>query len=326
MRLFLLLSLCGFSGALFAQQEQMYTQFMYNKLSYNPGSAGNFESPTLTIVDRHQWIGFEGAPNAQVLSYTQPILNRRVGLGGTLAHQGIGITRTITFEASYAYRIPFKRGYLGLGVQASLRQFAQNWADDRIVAAQEGDSYIPADGQYNKFFPNFGFGIFYTGYKWFAGAAALRLIPNDISFANVSGKKSPQVAHFNAMAGVTFDLGEDLDITPQILMRYVKGAPFDADINGTLRYKKKFYGGITYRTGGNTRSADGSKRGLGESADLLLGIQASKKLFVSASYDLSISRLRTQQSGSVELAVRWWFNPPEGVIGNTPKKAPKPLY
>ncbi|MEZ4894519.1 MAG: type IX secretion system membrane protein PorP/SprF [Saprospiraceae bacterium] len=44
-----------------AQQEQMYTQFMYNKLAYNPGSAGSFVSPTLTAVYRHQWIGLEGA-------------------------------------------------------------------------------------------------------------------------------------------------------------------------------------------------------------------------------------------------------------------------
>ncbi len=297
----------------------MLTQFMYNKLSYNPGSAGSFESPTLTVVDRHQWIGFDGAPTAQVLSYTQPILNRRVGLGGALAHQSIGITRTVTLEGSYAYRIPFKRGYLGIGIQVSLRHFAQNWTDKSIVPAQTSDPLIPPLSEHNKFLPNFGFGLFYTGYKWFAGLAVPRLLGNNISFAAVSSLKSREVPHLNAMTGVTFELNDNLDITPQILVRYVKGAPFDADVNGTLCYKNKFYGGLTYRTGGN-------KGGVGESADVLFGLQASKKLFVGLSYDLNLSRLRTQQAGSAELALRWWFNPPEGVTGVVPKKTPKPLF
>lgn len=318
MRIFLLLSFaCFSSGLLLAQQEQMYTQFMYNKLSYNPGSAGNFESPTLTVVDRHQWLGFEGAPSVQVLSYTQPILNGRVGLGGTLAHQSIGITRTITLEGSYAYRIPFKRGHLGMGVQVSLRHFAQNWSDKSIEAAQAGDPLIPDLSEQNKFLPNFGFGIFYTGYKWFAGIAVPRLLGNKITFASAAKANAREVKHLNAMAGVTFELTDDLDITPQILVRYVKGAPLDADVNGTLCYKNKFYGGLTYRMGGS---------GLGESGDILLGLQANKKIFVGLSYDLSLSRLRTQQAGSIELAMRWWFNPPEGVVGVVPKKTPKPLF
>lgn len=318
MRIFLLLSFACFSSSLLlAQQEQMYTQFMYNKLTYNPGSAGNFESPTLTVVDRHQWLGFEGAPTVQVLSYTQPILNGRVGLGGTLTHQSIGITRTITFEFSYAYRIPFKRGHLGIGVQPSLRHLAQNWNDKDIVAAQTGDNFLSPDGRNSKILVNCGFGIFYTGYKWFAGVAVPRLIPNNISFADVGDKNSRQVAHFNAMAGVTFELTDDLDIIPQMLIRYAKGAPLDADVNGTLCYKNKFYGGLTYRMGGS---------GLGESGDILLGLQANKKIFVGLSYDLSLSRLRTQQAGSIELAMRWWFNPPEGVVGVVPKKTPKPLF
>ena len=313
------LLICGVSCSLSAQQEQMYTQFMYNKLTYNPGYAGSFESPTLTVIDRHQWIGFEGAPNAQVINYTQATLNRRVGLGLGLSHQGVGITRTITVEGAYAYRIPFKRGYLGLGIQVSVRNYAQNWADKRIVAGQDSDSYIPG-GEYNKFVPNFGAGLYYQGYRWFMGVSAPRILSNKVNFSDNGDANTKEVPHINAMGGVTLPLNSNLSITPQVLLRYVKGAPFDADVNGTLSYQKKYYVGLTYRTGGN-RSG-----GFGESADILLGLQATKKLFVGASYDLGLSRLRTQQSGSVEVVARWWFQPPSGSTGKVPQKAPKPLF
>ena len=67
-----------------AQQDAQYTQFMFNKLAYNPAYAGSIESPTLTAIYRKQWIGLEGSPETQVLSYTQRMLYNRGGIGGTL--------------------------------------------------------------------------------------------------------------------------------------------------------------------------------------------------------------------------------------------------
>ena len=86
-----------------AQQEQMYTQFFFNKLIYNPAYAGSFVSPTLTAVHRSQWIGLDGAPNAQALTYHQSMVNERVGIGGSLFRQQIGISTTLTLDAAYAY-------------------------------------------------------------------------------------------------------------------------------------------------------------------------------------------------------------------------------
>lgn len=88
-----------------AQQDLQYTQFMFNKMAYNPAYAGSFESPTLTAIYRKQWIGLEGSPETQVLSYNQRMLNNRVGIGGTLTRSVIGITRNITLDVPYAYQI-----------------------------------------------------------------------------------------------------------------------------------------------------------------------------------------------------------------------------
>lgn len=285
-----------------AQQEQQYTQFMFNKLAYNPAYAGTFESPTLTAIYRKQWIGLDGAPETQILSYDQRAANNRIGIGGNLVRNTIGISRTVTLDVPYSYRIPLKRGFLGIGLQFNVRHLYQNWADPRLNPAFKLDNALPTDPQ-SKLLVNFGAGVFYSGYKWFAGIALPRLKDNNIDFADLDGVLSREVQHFNGMAGMTFDLHKDIALTSQFLLKYVPHTPADADVNLSVLVKQKFYGGITYRTGGDTN-------GTGESVDALVGLQATENLFICLSYDIGLTRLRKYNSGSMEATIRWWFNPP----------------
>lgn len=304
-QLYILVSLCLFSTGLWAQQDVLYTQFMFNKLSYNPGYAGTEESPTLLAVYRNQWMGLEGAPNTQVLSYNQRILNNRVGLGGNLNRTSIGITTSMTFDVTYAYRIPFKRGTLSIGLQPSVRYFRQNWADPRLRAIDQNDLSIPTEPS-TKYLPNVGFGAYYKGYKWYAGLAIPRLVANNIDFSEFGTQISREVQHINAMGGIQFNLNEDVRLTPQALLRYAFNAPFDADVNVSVMLHRKFYLGATYRVGGDTNGA-------GESVDALIGVQATENLFLCLSYDIGFTRLRKFSNGSMEATVRWEFNPPADV-------------
>lgn len=285
-----------------AQQDQQYTQFIFNKMAYNPAYAGSFESPTATAIYRKQWIGLEGSPETQVLSYTQRALNNRVGLGGTLTRNVIGITRSITFDLPYAYRIPVKRGVLSMSIQLNVRHLYQNWADARLNPSQTIDNAIPTDAQ-SKYLVNFGCGVYYTGYKWFAGLSVPRLMNNNIDFLDLDDNFSREVQHFYGMAGMDFDVDDDIKITPQLLLKYAPGAPFDAEVNVSALVKQKFYGGLGYRLGSDTNGA-------GESVDVLLGMQATENLFFCLSYDIGLTQLYKYNSGSIEATVRWWFNPP----------------
>lgn len=287
-----------------AQQELQYTQFMFNKMGYNPGYAGSFESPTIVAVYRQQWLGFDGAPNTQAISYNQPLLNNRVGVGANLVRASLGITRTMTIDIAYCYKTPLRRGYLGIGLQASLRHLYQDWTDPRLHTSRPDDPSVPLEPK-SKLVPNFGVGLFYTGPNWYAGLAAPRFVSNNIDFAENGGVLSREVQHFNGMVGITFHPTEDLDLTPQVLVKYVFHAPVDADVNLSLMVKHKFYGGLTYRTGGETSGA-------GESIDVLLGMQATENLFFCLSYDIGLTQLRKYNNGSIEATLRWYFNPPEG--------------
>ncbi len=294
-----------------AQQEQMYTQFMYNKLAWNPAYAGIFESPTLTAVYRNQFVGLDGAPKTMVLSFNMPYHFENSSFGFNLVQHKIGITRILNLDLiPLSYRIPMRYGSLSGAMQFSIRQFSQNWGDDRIEVIQpSGDNAIPT-GNNSKILVNLGFGLFYKSSNWYIGAAIPRVRKNNIDFAPIGNDRgdtigiSREVLHVNLMGGYTFTPNENLSITPQTLVKYVKGAPAQADINMTFVLKKKFTGGLTYRTGGGKTSA------AGESLDILLGLQATEKFFFCLSYDLGLTPLRNYHSGSIELTARYWFNPP----------------
>ncbi|MBL7806226.1 MAG: type IX secretion system membrane protein PorP/SprF [Saprospiraceae bacterium] len=290
-----------------AQQQQMYTQFAFNKQAYNPAYAGSFVAPTLTAVYRNQWMGLDGAPKALAFSFAQSLLNKRVGIGANIARQSIGINSNLTFEAAYNYRIQMKRGVLATGLQFSLLNVRQNWNDPRIIAIDQGDPGIPLDPK-SKFVPNFGVGLYYQAYhdKWYAGVALPRIFSSSIDFSEFGDTLSREVQHFNAMGGLQLTPTEDLKVTPQVLLRYALGAPFDAEVNVGALLRNKFYAGLTYRVGGDINFA-------GESIDVALGLQAIDELFFCLSYDIGLTRLRKQHNGSVEVTVRYYINPPDEV-------------
>jgi hypothetical protein len=132
------------------------------------------------------------------------------------------------------------------------------------------------------------------------------MLSNNIDFSEYGTEFAHEVQHINAMGGYTFKPNKELTITPQVLFRYAIGAPFDAEMNVSAMLRKQFYGGLTYRVGGDVNQ-------LGESVDAMLGMQVTDNLFFSLSYDIGITRLRKFNNGSLEATARWWFNPPADV-------------
>ncbi len=291
-----------------AQQEQLYTQFMNNKLAWNPAYAGSFESPTLVAVYRNQFIGLEGAPKTVALSFNMAYNSeKKVAFGANIVQYKIGITHILNLDIlPFTYIIQMKNGNLSMGFQVSVRQFAQDWSDPRLVTFTSaiGDGAIPTEDN-NKIIVNPGVGFFYKSirHNWYAGLAVPRILPNNIDFSS-AGAISREVLEVNAMGGYTFKTTDDIKIAPQVLLKYAVNAPFQADINGTILLKDKYLAGLTYRTGGGQTSA------IGESVDIQLGLQATEKLFFCLSYDIGLTPLRKYHKGSVELTARYWFNPP----------------
>lgn len=294
--LFCFFILCALTAT--AQQDQQYTQFMFNKLGYNPGYAGSQNAACITAIARNQWLGLDGAPSTQALTFNMPVSNQRVGIGANIVRNTIGATENITVDAAYAYRVRMGNGMLGLGVQASVRLFRTDFGDLTATQPIGSDMAIP-QGLQSKFLPNFGIGAYYTAETFYLGVSMPRLLQNNIDFADDESIISREARHFYAMGGLLLPLSDNLKLQPQVLLKYVADAPFDADVNVNLVISNRFTIGASYRLGGSSIS------GAGESVDILLAAQVSDNILFGISYDVTLSDLKEYNSGSIEAAIRY---------------------
>ena len=284
------------SFSLQAQQEAQFTQFMYNKLYVNPAYAGARGVPSLMAIYRSQWVGFEGAPQSILASFNGPFLAKRVGVGATISHTKIGLQRDLQGTVAYSYDMVAQEEFsLRIGLSGSLRSLGFDYS--KAQPAQTGDLSVE-DQRITDFYGNVGAGVYGTIMeRYYFGVSVPRLYSNAIGLSNINATVlAKEVQHFYGMAGAILPISEDISLMPAILLKYVKNAPFDADINLNLDIRKKFTAGISYRLGG-----DGS----GDSVDLLAFWQAAPQFGVGAAYDFTLSNLKDYSAGSFEVLVQY---------------------
>lgn len=281
-----------------AQQEEQYTQFMFYKLGLNPGYAGGQDGATVSALVRSQWMGFEGAPQTQLITFNMPLLNDRIGVGGSVLRQTIGVTTYYTAEGVYAYRLPLGRGVLGLGLQASVRLLRVNYGALQGTQPIDLDAAVPASLQ-SKYIPNFGFGAYYSTDRYYLGLSAPRLLQTNINLADEQGLINRERQHFYFMGGLLLPMGDHVQFQPQLLLKYVKNTPFDGDVNFNLIFIEKYTAGLSYRLGGS------KSNNAGESLSLLLAAQLTDKLLLGLAYDATLTELRNHTSGTMEMALRY---------------------
>lgn len=303
------------TSCLFAQQEDQFTQFMHYKLGFNPAYAGSTGGTRITAMARQQWIGLEGAPQSQLITFNMAALDsKRLGVGGSLIRQSIGVTDRYTLEGDYAYRFELGNGYLGMGLSASIRMIQVNFDEVHATQPKETDSAIP-NGYQSRYVPNFGVGIFYNTESFYFGFSAPRLLQNSIGLADAGGTLTKEAVHYYGMTGFVIPLkGEDIRLQPHLLLKYVTGAPFDADFNLSVTFMNKFTTGVSYRIGGDKSNA------IGESISALVSAQVSKNILFGLSYDYSLSDLQDYNSGSAEVFLHYIIGgEEEGEIFENPR-------
>lgn len=286
-----------FAGSLRGQQEERYTQFMLNKLSINPGYAGSSGGIVLSSLVRSQWIGLEGAPETQLLSFSMPLWNDNLGLGANMSRQTIGVSSNYSLETAYAYRIRAPRGYLHLGLQASARFLRTDFSKLQGTQPVETDQAVPPNIQ-SKLVPNFGAGLYYDADNFYFGISAPRLLKSNIDLSDDQGIISREVLHLYLMAGFVLPMGANVALQPQGLVRIVEASPLEVDINMSMLFMEKFSVGVSYRPGG------GRAGSIGESVAFLLGAQVSDKWLFGMSYDYTLSNLKNYTDGTVEGVLR----------------------
>lgn len=279
---FLLLALAVVPG--FAQQEAMYTQYMFNGLAINPAYAGSHETLSMTALVREQWTGLEGAPQTQTFSIHSPFMTKRVSLGLFVLHDKIGLTEQTASFVSYAYRLPgkVKGSFFSFGLQAGFMNFNAKYSKGNI-----NDPAFANDVR--ELLPNIGVGVYYHTKKFYVGGSIPQLIES--SMGNTSAN-STIVRHYYVTAGYVAKMSSTIKFKPNILIKAVSGAPVELDLNANFLFHEIVWAGLSWRSF--------------DSMDAILQINVTKQLQVGYAYDFTTStEMRRVNTGSHEVMLNY---------------------
>ena len=300
--LFLILAAAGYQ--LQAQQERHYTQFMYNKLMINPAYAGARSIPFATAIYRNQWMGFDGAPKSILASFNSPFITPRVGVGATISSYKIGLDNEFAATLAYSYDLIGRDDIsVRAGIMGSIRSLSIDFANAK-PSNTGGDQSLDQDKN-SSFYANVGAGLYATFFQQFyVGFSVPRMYSNNIGINSTPGIQSAkEFQHFYAMAGAILPVNTDIKLMPAVLVKYVKNAPVDVDLNVNVELKEKITAGLSYRVGGD---------GPGESMDLLVFWQAHPQFGVGLAYDFTLSKVKDYTAGSIELMLQVDLKPAGG--------------
>ncbi|WP_143310581.1 PorP/SprF family type IX secretion system membrane protein [Chitinophaga vietnamensis] len=283
-----------------AQQDAMFTQYMFNPLAVNPAYAGSRNVLSLTALYRDQWVGLKGAPKTFTFSADMPTWNNKLGLGIMAFNDQIGVTKSTGFFGVYTYRIRFSNsGTLAIGLQGGVTNYK---ADLTQVSLIDQNDHVFANN-INSFLPTFGAGVYYNTDKFYVGFSAPNIIKSYLRkdvYLYSSELIAQKFEHMFFMAGYVFDMNNDVKLKPSFLVKYVKGAPIQADINAQVWLKDVVSLGGSYRTD--------------KSGALLTEIQCTPQFRLGYSYDFSNKSLAAYNRGSHEIMLRYEFGFEKGKI------------
>jgi type IX secretion system PorP/SprF family membrane protein len=269
----------------YAQQDPLFSQYMFNKLAVNPAYAGSTEMLTVDLLSRYQWVGIKGAPKTTTLCLHSPLRNNHMGLGLYLYADILGPTETYGLMGSYAYRIKVGKGKLCFGLQVGFKYSVFNV--DKIKV-QDPD-FVYSGQDVKKFIPDANFGIYYYSKKFFAGLSSKQLFQNESGLTKVNGKTtySKLLRHFYGMAGVNIPITDKISFRPSVMAKFVPHAPFQCDFNASLLFSNLFWIGASYRTE--------------KAVVFLTEFRITKNLRIGYSYDMYLGKLMTVNKGSHEI-------------------------
>jgi type IX secretion system PorP/SprF family membrane protein len=232
------------------------------------------------------------------------------------AHHGVGLqvindrTGPLNRFAAYA-TYAFHKGIspttsISAGLGAGITNISLN--SDKLQFNTTVDPSVSGTGTLNQLKPDLMAGVYFYSRDWFAGISAQQIIPQKIMFSDGAVTKVPgkQVPHIFVTGGYRVLMGDNFNLIPSVLVKYVNPTPVQADFNAKLQYRDKAWIGATLRTG------DGFAG--------MAGLYISPALNVGYAYDYSISRINTFSKGTHEILIGF-------IIGNPyPDSCPKNVW
>lgn len=275
-------------NTLYAQQDPSYTLYQYNMNVINPAYAGINDMTEVSLNYRSQWVNLDGSPVTQSLSVGTPI-NDKMGLGLSMVNDKVFVLKQTDVYVDYSYKVQISDStnlYMGIKAGGSFIDIDLNSLgimNDPVFSENV-----------SKFNPNIGVGFLLKGKKFYLNLSAPSLLKSKrYEKDGVIVTHATDEMHVYAGAGYTFNISDDIALTPSLLSRFVTGAPASVDLTATAHLKDLLDFGLSYR--------------LDESLSILGLFNVADLLKIGYAYEMTTSEVKDYSKGSHEILLLFKF-------------------
>jgi type IX secretion system PorP/SprF family membrane protein len=278
-----------------AQQDPIFTQYMYNGQVLNPAYAGIWEKAGFTALVREQWAGINRAPLTESISIHSPLNNESVGVGLNIINDTYGREQRLSVLADYAFEVnltPWRR--LRLGVKFGFTNYKNPLTEYQLYPDGEYDPAFAQDIDL-PFLPNFGIGAFLYEDNYYIGLAIPKMVENDFSYnyQNYSTQSEIRTIYLNGGYVFFLDPFSRFIFKPTLMIRGTWNMPIQYDLAANLLIYERIWAGLMWRAGN------------GQAVCATFQWLLNKNLRVGFAMDMTYNDIFPYQNGTYEFTLGW---------------------
>lgn len=277
-----------------AQQLPFGSHYFLNPFMYNPAYAGNGEEANAYLSHRSQFTGIAGSPQTSYLTLNGPINIKGIGLGLNAYSDVTSILSRNSVTGNYSYSLKFGLGQtISFGLAAGIVDQTINFQN---AIVQDLDDPNLTNQRVRRTVFTADLGLVYNFNKLEVAFSMPQVLGNKVRFRENNGSSDlyDMQQHFVGSLKYSFDIipEKGLKAYPIVVMRGVKGAPFQYDISAVADWKQYGWLALTYR----------SNYAVGVSA----GVRY-KNLSVGYSHDFTVNSVRSYTGATHEFMLSYAF-------------------
>jgi type IX secretion system PorP/SprF family membrane protein len=290
----LILFLLTTSAIANAQQDAIYSQYMYNHFVINPAYAGSRNSLSGVLMHRTRWLGMDGAPTTSTLSVHSKQLKSGLAWGANMAADRLGATSNVQLAGTIAYHLKMKRGQLAFGLRLGVFNSAINAS--RLEFRDQNDIFNTGNSQ-SQMVPSVDFGIYYYTRRFYAGLSLNHMNERLIDYPDWENENF-YLRRYNTIGmGYAWDLNENFTLKPSLLLKASPGFDANMDINLSALFYNTIWFGISVRNQ--------------STLSFLLDVNVTDFLRIGYAYDAFVNEINDASSGAHEVFIGFDLNKKE---------------
>jgi type IX secretion system PorP/SprF family membrane protein len=265
---------------------------MFNKLLYNPALAGVDPYYQIRSNHRFQWVGMTDAPLTNTLSFHGPHRTLPMGYGGYIYHDVTGPTSQTSITGTYAYNIGLtEKMRLSMGLSFGVMQYR---VDGTKITIKDPNDQILQHAVYTSWVPDANLGIYLYHDDFYVGFSTAHLFTTQLKLYDPGIGINKLKTHFFLTGGYIWEISQNFKLEPSVMLKGSMPNALQLDINARVIWQDMIWGGISYRTG--------------DAVSVLLGYSYDERIYFGYSYDITLSDLRTYNTGTHEIMFGFRFH------------------